>query len=221
MIELKRELHWKWSRNGLLNGICKMQPWDDYSFFPLTSIESALRSKSYPIKLIWKCSKSIQWPNFFGNISPTKYGWSPQDQESSSELKTKFLIKHHSKQFSPTKILHLQSQLSLKTLLKIYENSGKSKTAKGKYISMIVLGSAPPVGLTCLSNSYLTLAKPPTSLLLPIFLHLDLLPRHNNYKWQDRWKREKQKRRKVANRRQRGLEHWTTECALKFFWSKM
>ena len=121
VIELKRELHWKWSRNGLLNGICKMQPWDDYSFFPLTSIESALRSKSYPIKLIWKCSKSIQWPNFFGNISPTKYGWSPQDQESSSELKTKFLIKQHSKQFSPTKILHLQSQLSLKTFLKIWK----------------------------------------------------------------------------------------------------
>ena len=63
---------------------------------------------------------------------------------------------------------------------------------------MIVLGSAPPVGLTCLSNSYLTLAKPPTSLLLPIFLHLDLLPRHNNYKWQDRWKREKQKRGKSS-----------------------
>ena len=76
VIELKRELHWKLSGSGLFEltkGFvgCKGRglPCDDYSFVRSTSTESALRSKSYPIKLIWKCYKSIQWPNFFQDIS--------------------------------------------------------------------------------------------------------------------------------------------------------
>ena len=77
MIELKRELHWKWNRNGLLEvskgfvGCNAGHSRDNYSSVCWTCIESAQRSKSYSIKLIWRCSKRVQWPN--SKISLTKY----------------------------------------------------------------------------------------------------------------------------------------------------
>ena len=77
VIELKRELHWKWNRNGLLEvskgfvGCNAGHSRDNYSSVCWTCIESAQRSKSYSIKLIWRCSKRVQWPN--SKISLTKY----------------------------------------------------------------------------------------------------------------------------------------------------